>query len=524
MIKLNYIELNNKKQWEEAGIKVPGFNPKEIKVNTLSSPKWLHFGAGNIFRAFVASCQDEIIEKGLTDTGIVAVETYDEELIDRIYRPHDNLALVTTLKETGEIDNKVVASIVDSLKGSDNFSDLVNMIVIPELQMISFTITEKGYAVKDNEGKYFGIVQSDIDNISENPKHIMSMMTCLLYHRYKHGAMPITLVSMDNCSHNGDKLKGSIVDIAESLLEKGAVDEGFISYLNDKSKVAFPLSMIDKITPRPSEDIAKKLTEIGYADTDILVTNKNTYMAPFVNAEETQYLVIEDTFPNGRPALEESRGVIFTDRDTVNKVETMKVTTCLNPLHTALAIFGCLLGHTTIAGEMKDAELSELVFKMAYDEGLKAVVNPGIINPEDFVDEVLNKRFSNPYIVDTPQRIATDTSQKLGIRYGETIKSYVKRDDLSVDNLKYIPLVIAGWLKYLQGVDDEGNVFTLSPDPLMDMLMAKRDNINELLADKSIFAVDLFELGLADKIVNIYKNMNSGNGAIRKAIRDCLDN
>ena len=84
---------------------------------------------------------------------------------------------------------------------------------------------------------------------------------------------------------------------------------------------------------------------------DPITTSRGTFIAPFVNAEIPQYLVIEDIFPEGRPPLEEA-GVYMTDRDTVNKVEKMKVTTCLNPLHTALAVFGCLLGDKKISDEM----------------------------------------------------------------------------------------------------------------------------------------------------------------------------
>ena len=91
------------------------------------------------------------------------------------------------------------------------------------------------------------------------------------------------------------------------------------------------------------------MEEDGFEDTDLIITSKNTYTAAFVNAEETEYLVIEDTFPNGRPPLEKA-GFIFTDRETVDKVEKMKVCTCLNPLHTALAIFGCLLSYADHLG------------------------------------------------------------------------------------------------------------------------------------------------------------------------------
>ena len=96
----------------------------------------------------------------------------------------------------------------------------------------------------------------------------------------------------------------------------------------------------------------------------------------------------------------------MTDRDTVNNTERMKVTTCLNPLHTALAVYGCLLGYTHIAEEMKDKQLKALVEKIGYQEGMPVVVNPKILDPQDFIHEVIDVRLPNPFIPDMPQRIA----------------------------------------------------------------------------------------------------------------------
>ena len=168
---------------------------------------------------------------------------------------------------------------------------------------------------------------------------------------------------MDNCSHNGDVLKDAILTVAKNWVDNGHVESEFLEYLNDKQKVSFPWTMIDKITPRPSEKIKDDLNKIGFLSTRILCTDKNTFIAPFVNAEVPQYLVIEDDFPNGRMPLEVA-GVLFTDRETVDMVEKMKVTTCLNPLHTTLAVFGCLLDYKLIAHEMKDRRLKKLVEKI----------------------------------------------------------------------------------------------------------------------------------------------------------------
>ena len=137
---------------------------------------------------------------------------------------------------------------------------------------------------------------------------------------------PLAMVSMDNCSHNGAKLQGAIMEFVDAWKKNGQISDEEYAYLTEK--VSFPWSMIDKITPRPAPEIADQLEADGLEDMHPFVTSKNTYIAPFVNAERPQYLVIENDFPNGRPALDKA-GVIFTDRDTVNKVEMMKVCTCL---------------------------------------------------------------------------------------------------------------------------------------------------------------------------------------------------
>ena len=164
------------------------------------------------------------------------------------------------------------------------------------------------------------------------------MVAALLLERWNAGGSPIAMVSMDNCSHNGEKLKSSILTVVEKWQERGFLPDSFVDWVRDEKKVSFPWSMIDKITPRPSKVVEKALADAGVEDMSPIVTAKNTFIAPFVNAEEPQYLVIEDRFPNGRPPLERA-GVYLTDRDTVNNTEKMKVTTCLNPLHTALAVY-----------------------------------------------------------------------------------------------------------------------------------------------------------------------------------------
>lgn len=520
--------------WGE--IALPKYNIGAVRENTRVNPTWLHFGAGNIFRGFISSLQDALLNEGIESTGIIAADTFDFEIIDRIFTEHDNLTLNVSLMADGSVKSEILASVCEALKADSsdkNYMERFRQIAIdPSLQMISFTITEKGYAVKNTQGELMPVVKEDIANGPGKSKHAMSFVAGLLYERYKAGKLPVALVSMDNCSHNGEKLKSAVMTIANGWLEAGHVDSGFIDYISDESIVAFPWSMIDKITPRPSEKVQKMLEDMGMEDIAPIITSKKTFIAPFVNAEQPQYLVIEDSFPNGRPALEKA-GVYLTDRDTVNKTERMKVTTCLNPLHTALAVYGCMLGYTLICEEMKDSELTRLVNRLGYVEGLPVVTDPGIISPKEFIDEVVKKRLPNPFMPDAPQRIATDTSQKVGIRFGETIKSYAALG--KTDELKAIPLAIAGWLRYLLGVDDNGEPIEISADPLKDELCAHLAGIElgkpesycgqlkAILSNETIFGSDLCALEMDKLIEEIFVKEISGKGAVRATLKEYLD-
>ncbi len=531
------IDAENIRAWKEAGYSLPEYDRDQIRQNTEQNPFWIHFGYGNLFRAFQANVVQELLNNGTLNRGLIAAEGFDYEIIEKINRPHDDLTLLATLKSDGTIEKTVIGSITASYKldSSDKkeFDKLKEIFKRDSLQIASFTITEKGYSLTNASAEFLADVRSDLENGPDKPQSYMGKVAALLYARFKNGALPIAMVSMDNCSHNGDRLFSAIKVFAESWEENGLADKGFKDYIQNPSLVSFPWTMIDKITPRPDPQIEEIINKDGVEDIKPKVTSKNTYAAAFVNAEECHYLVIEDSFPNGRPHLEKG-GIIFTDRQTVEKSERMKVCTCLNPLHTTLAVFGCLLGFTLISDEMKDPLLKKLVCGIGYNEGLPVVTDPGIIKPKEFLDNVIEVRFPNPFMPDSPQRIATDTSQKLAIRFGETIKAYDESPDLCVDDLELIPLVFAGWLRYLMGIDDNGSEFTPSPDPMLDKVhrylsdikIGENPDIEQklkpLLSDREIFGVDLYDAGLAEKVIGYFKQMNLSTGAVRKTLKDVL--
>ena len=530
-MKLTLKELENKKVWEEAGFELPQFDHQQMIEKTRANPEWVHFGAGNLFRAFPAAVAQDLLNRGILETGIIVAEGYDYEIIEKSYRSFDNLNVLVTLKADGNLDKKVIGSIAETLtvdtQNKEDWGRLKEVFKSPSLKMASFTITEKGYSLVDSNQELLKDVAIDVTKEPAKATSYMGKLAALCYERFKADKLPLTLVSMDNCSHNGSKLEEAVSTIVKLWLENKMVEKEFLTYVLED--ISYPWTMIDKITPRPAEAVMEMLEAVGFEDAKAIVTSKNTYIAPFVNAEEPEYLVIEDHFKNGRLPLDQA-GIIYTDKETVDKVEKMKVCTCLNPLHTALAIYGCLLSYEKISDQMKDKDLVALIEKVGYVEGLPVVEDPGIIDPKEFIDEVVEVRLPNPFMPDTPQRIASDTSQKLAIRFGETIKAYAASLDLSAEDLTFIPLVLAGWVRYLMAVDDEGRAFELSSDPLIPTLepimeqitLGQKDGvreiIKEILSNQSIFGVDLYEVGLGEKVEDLFIELNQGKGAVRETL------
>ena len=509
---LNNECLKNRTEWEAKGYHLPGYDREAMIRRTKENPTWLHFGAGNIFKALHGMAAERLLHEGVLDKGIIAVER-----VNSGDGKHDDLTVVVTLKSDGSVEKTILGAIAETCCLYGDEERLAAIFRNPSLQLVTFTITEKGYGLTGDD------VKADLTAGPSEAKSYLGKVAALLYGRYLAGAYPVAMVSTDNCSHNGDRLREAMTAFA-----KAWGDEGYKAYLSDSGKVSFPWTMIDKITPSPDLTVDEMLKRDGLEGFVPVRNARGTVKAPYVNAEESEYRVLEDNFPNGRPPLEKA-GFFFTGRETVDKVERMKVCTCLNPLHTALAVFGCLLGFEKISDEMQDEDLRRMVEIIGYREGLPVVTDPGIIKPQDFIDTVVKVRIPNPFIPDTPQRIATDTSQKLPIRFGETIKAYLASDKLHVEDLHMIPLVYAGWLRYLMAVDDRGSAFEPSPDPLLknaqayvaDCRLGEKPDcsaLEGLLRSRNIFGVDLLETGLADRVCACFTELTAGVGAVRKTL------
>ena len=535
------LSLKNWKDCKEdlaaAGVKLPAYDTDAVKAAGLEQPVWMHFGGGNLYRAFHAQIANELANKGLLTRGVVVAETFRPFTLDEVYAPYNYDILQVVMNADGTLDENLIAAtaggVFANAQRPEDLARAKRYFESADLQLATFTITEKGYSLRDAAGELMGYVKAELEAGPEAAASTMGIVASLLLARFNAGAAPVAMVSTDNFSQNGARFRDAILTVANGWLEHGHVDQAFVDYVSDESRVSFPWSMIDRITPNPSPETEAALKDQGWSDLDLIKTSGPTF-AGFANTEACHYLVIEDSFPNGRPALDEG-GVILCDRETAERADTMKVTACLNPLHTCLAVFGCLLGYDRIWKEMENPDLASLVHHLGYDEDLPVVVDPKVIDPQSFIDELTGERLVNKSLPDAPQRIATDTSQKVAIRYGHTLNAYLAAGK-DVSGLTYIPLTIAGWLRYLMGVGDDGEKFECSPDPLLADLQAHvavlelgasdaaavHAAAEPILSNVEIFTLDLYAAGLGEKIEGFLLEMLAGPGAVAATIHKYL--
>ena len=211
--------LADQKAWEAAGYALPSYDREAMITRTKESPCWVHFGAGNIFRAFQANTAQELLNNGTFDRGVIVAEGFDTEIIRDMYQPHDNLSILVILKADGSVEKTVVGSIAESLAAdtadSPDFARLKEIFTKDSLQMATFTITEKGYSLKNGAGELLPSVAADFAAGPSSVTSYMGKVASLLYERFLAGEKPVAMVSTDNCSHNGEKLSLALTAYAE---------------------------------------------------------------------------------------------------------------------------------------------------------------------------------------------------------------------------------------------------------------------------------------------------------------------
>lgn len=241
-----------------------------MRKHTKTHPYWLHFGAGNLFKQVHAPIAQNLLNQHEVDSGIIVAETFDPDIITQGYEPYDNCSLSVILKADGSLTTELIASVSQAyaVRGHDQtYNALKATFTNPELQMVTVSITEKGYAVRDAQGKPLSWMVQDFTQGPEHAVSTMAILAALLYARYKTSAAPLAMISTDNFSQNRDCFRASIIDIAKTWQHNALVEPGFVDYVCDQSRIAFPLSMIDRITPNPAPSVARQLENLGFQDT-----------------------------------------------------------------------------------------------------------------------------------------------------------------------------------------------------------------------------------------------------------------
>ncbi len=197
-------------------------------------------------------------------------KTSRSDSLDLTFSSYDNLSTAVTLKHDGHIDFRIVGCIAEVVKAEqrkpEGWARIKEIFRQPCLQIVSMTITEKGYNIMDFSGDYTAQVKREMADSGLFSENTMGQICLLLYERYLAGKFPLTLLSLDNVSHNGSLFRESVLAYAEAWTKAGFLPGEFYDYIADESKISFPWSMIDKITPGPDASVAQILSEKGYED------------------------------------------------------------------------------------------------------------------------------------------------------------------------------------------------------------------------------------------------------------------
>ncbi|CAI0713751.1 D-arabinitol 4-dehydrogenase [Serratia ficaria] len=357
---------------------------------THSTPAvWLHIGAGSFHRAHQAWYLHRLRLAGDRRWSIALANIRDDAapLLAALEAQHGEYVLETVTPH-GERSYETITSIQTIVPWDAELAALTAEGARPETRVISFTVTEAGYYLDNqfNLDRQHADIQADLHGACRT---IYGALTQLLQRRMQLNGDPVTLLNCDNLRHNGDRFRRGLMQFLQLRREDALID-----WIERCTRC--PNTMVDRITPRPSPEVAVRVAEAtGIRD-----------RAP-VMAESFIQWVIEDNFAAGRPALEQV-GVELVD--SVLPYEEAKIR-ILNASHSCIAWAGTLIGQRFI----HESTRTDAIRQMACDYLTQDVIpclTPSPIDLTDYRDRVL-ERFGNPDIRDTNQRVAADGFSKI---------------------------------------------------------------------------------------------------------------
>jgi fructuronate reductase len=425
----------------------------------------LHLGLGAFFRAHQAVYTEEAIAAAGGDWGIIGVAPRSAQVIADL-EAQDRLFSVTTMSGA-TAGTRVVGALAGVRHAAADPAAVVALLAEPTVRVVTLTVTEKGYRLDPSTGRL--TVDDDLRadlTTARAPVTIPGLLLRGLLARFRAGAAPVAVLSCDNLPANGRRMQ-SLVEQACALVPGDTT--AFGEWLG--ASVTFPGSMVDRIVPASTpETLELAATALGARD------------LAGVHGEPYRQWVIEDRFPGGRPAWE-SAGVVLTD--DAGPWERLKLR-ALNGVHSAIAYLGALAGRETIAEALRIPGMRAAMTRFIAEDVAGSFTPPPGVSVVGYGESVLN-RFTDPAIAHRTRQIAMDGSQKLPQRVLHTIQD--RR--AAGASPRWAALAVAAWIRYAQGVADDGRTLTLD-DPLaarIHELLAAAGSTPEAVVD-ALFSLD----------------------------------
>ena len=439
---------------------VPTYDRSSMSVGIV------HLGVGGFHRSHQAMYLDRLMESGRDlDWALrgVGVLPRDRRMVDAL-NGQEGLYTLVIKHPDGRLEPRVIGSITGMMYAPDDPRAVVEAMAAKSVRIVSLTITEGGYLIDSVTGEFdvnHPSIQPDLQPGAE-PGTAFGLITAALVLRRSLGIAPFTVMSCDNVPGNGDVARRALISFAR-LLDPAQAD--WIA-----ESVAFPNSMVDRITPVTTDADSAALSE----QFDV----KDAW--PVVCEPFTQW-VLEDHFPTGRPAWQEVGVQLVQD---VAPYELMKLR-MLNAGHQVVCYLGALAGFGYCHEVCQDPTFRAFLDTFMATEAVPTLPPVPGVDLDDY-RRTLVERFSNPYVRDTLARLCAETSDRIPKFLLPSV-----RDNLAHGGpIEQSALVIAAWARYAEGVDDAGRPVEVV-DPLREQLMAaaarQRDEPTAFLAQREIF-------------------------------------
>lgn len=456
-----------------ANVRVPGYDRSQLKS------RLVHLGFGAFHRAHQALFTDEMLSKTASDWGICEINLVGGEALIESLRTQNHLYSVAE-KGATSTQIKVIGAVTESLHPQlEGIDAVLEKMAEPQVAIVSMTITEKGYCVNPATGtldQNNPLIVADLANPSQ-PQSALGYIVQALKIRRARGLGPFTVMSCDNVQENGHVAKAAILEFAQ------LIDPQLHDWI--KTHVTFPSTMVDRIVPAATAETLAEIAELlGCQD------------PCGIACEPFRQWVIEDNFVAGRPDWNVAGAQFVAD---VVPYEEMKLR-ILNGSHSFLAYLGYLGGYEHICDTMADDGYRKAAFDMMMKAQAPSLTMPAGTDLAGYA-KLLIERFTNPSLKHKTWQIAMDGSQKIPQRLGGSLRFHLAQGS----NFSWLATAIAGWMRYVSGVDEQGNAIDVR-DPMAEVLRQICDqhglSVSVVPALLSIDAIFPAELGQNPQVID----------------------